>query len=151
MKVNLLCVVMCMIEDMPAGGYFGEQALGGDAVSDCTVTAVDSVECFVLDRRRIEREFKTLPVCVPCSRCSALAASPSLCDERLQNLVVDGVGVSSGKVILSPSAATAEAPTKVARKSTRPVSDIEFSDLEHVAPLGSGTFGRVTLVRHKPV
>lgn len=53
---------ICVAEDMAAGGYFGEQALAKDAVSDCTVTAVDTVDCFVLDRRRIEREIGLLSV-----------------------------------------------------------------------------------------
>jgi hypothetical protein len=42
-------------------------------VSDCSVTAVDSVECFVLDRRRIEREFAAiLPVREPVLHCVVL-------------------------------------------------------------------------------
>lgn len=47
---------------MGAGGYFGELALAADVVSDCTVVAADAVECFVLDRRRIESDIGVLSV-----------------------------------------------------------------------------------------
>jgi CRP-like cAMP-binding protein len=149
-------VLLCAFpaEDMIAGGYFGEQALGGDAVSDCAVTAVDSVECFVLDRRRIEREFASLlPVRFYLHRAPLLFhMTRQLVLYVTQKLVVDGAGVSSGKVLSSPSAIASPAPAPAPSVAKpRLESDIKFGDLQHVAVLGSGTFGRVSLVRHVPV
>ena len=58
---SLFCCA-AFTEDMGAGGYFGELALTTDVVSDCTVVAADVVECFVLDRRRIESDIGVLSV-----------------------------------------------------------------------------------------
>lgn len=56
------CLLLFVAEEMVSGGYFGEQALAGDVLCDCSVVAVDAVECFVLDRRRVESELGSLAV-----------------------------------------------------------------------------------------
>lgn len=69
-----------------------------------------------------------------------------------QSLSPAGAPSKTG-VVLSPASAAATGATAavIPAPKLRPVSDIKFEDLQHVAVLGSGTFGRVSLVRHLPV
>jgi cGMP-dependent protein kinase len=108
------------------GQYFGEMAELDDQVRKATVTAQTACECFTLDRPAFHR---------------ILGSVRGQLEEETKER----------KVALSGAASPGEAqPAKAPSSQDEAAARIEFSQLSPIAVLGSGTFGRVSLVQHKP-
>ena len=100
------------VNQIKAGGHFGETALLKSDKRNATITTIEPTECFVLSREDFTKAFGAL------------------------------------KDIMEREAVEREAELDEAvLKASR--EDIKFEDLEVVAVLGSGTFGRVKLVKSK--
>jgi CRP-like cAMP-binding protein len=100
------------VATLEAGQYFGEMALLDDEERKASIVAVQTVECFVLDRPTFNRIMGSLK--------DILARDRAERDKTLNEL-------ETGSNTLK----------------------IKFEDLNAIAVLGAGTFGRVSLVQEK--
>lgn len=106
-----------------AGDYFGERALLNNDVRAATVTCVQATQCLKLDRVA----FNLL-----------LGPLDNLLKGRVASYNTDSKGGSS-----STGSAEQEEDEEILDRT------IQFGDLIYVATLGRGSFGHVTLVKHK--
>jgi CRP-like cAMP-binding protein len=102
------------------GDYFGELALLDDEVRKATVVATTDCKCFNIDRPTFNRVLGSLQHVMERETAS-----------RYQTLGGNNSNASS----------TAQPVVQLL--------NLKFNELQHIATLGSGTFGRVTLVQDK--
>lgn len=105
--------------DITRGKYFGEHALREDCPREATITAKTKCECFILSRPEFDRLINNKTLVSVMDREIA---------EREELHIGEGKCISDAK----------DAQLKYA-----------LSDLRELAVLGSGTFGKVTLVQDK--
>lgn len=110
------------VGQLKAGTFFGEMALLDDEVRKATVTATVESECFVLERDVFIRILGSVQHIMNKETMSRL--------EILKKSAHDGGG-------------------QVEEEKEEEDPDIAFKDLRQIAMLGSGTFGRVSLVQDK--
>jgi len=104
---------------LSSGQYFGEMALLDDETRKASVIAVSECECFALDRPTFNKIMGSLQQIISRETVSRL--------EALNNAKESSASSNESNTLLN----------------------IKFADLLNLAVLGSGTFGRVTLVQHK--
>jgi CRP-like cAMP-binding protein/tRNA A-37 threonylcarbamoyl transferase component Bud32 len=112
------------VGSLKAGEFFGEMALLEDVARMATVTATSELECFALDRDGFMRILGSMHEMLEEETATRL--------KKLKKAAAADDGALSTETI--------ELEEEVL---------IEFSDLKAIAVLGSGTFGRVSLVQHK--
>lgn len=108
------------VGQLSGGEYFGEMALLDDEVRKATVTATTACECFALDRPTFNKILGSLR--------EALELEKRERNKTLVKSESKGGGVD---------------------KMATVAMDVEFHELKPIAVLGSGTFGRVSLVVNK--
>lgn len=105
-----------------SGEFFGERALLKKEPRAADCIALGRVECLVLDREAFEKQLGKL---------EHIMEREMKRQERLQDIVFNEKG----------------SPTRPPRKKSQ--SEFKLTDFEKVRTIGTGTFGRVTLVYHK--
>lgn len=121
------------VERLAPGGYFGQEALRGKAVSSRDYQATEAnTQVFVLDKAAFEAAVKAT-----LAEVEARAAAP--------------VEAASAGAAAAAAAASSGAGTGAGGHPVPPMqAKMKKADLEVIRTLGAGTFGRVKLVRHKP-
>jgi len=158
------------------GQWFGEAELLGGAAADASVVAVSPVQCFELGADAFRELLGGVEALV--SGQETVAAKHKLTAEearKARRSMVGHLPASAGGAAASgagggahqasaSSAATsaaaaaaagaadpdAQRPRRRARRTRRAMLELSFSDLDQKATLGTGSFGRVKLVLHRP-
>lgn len=115
-----------------SGQYFGEMAELDDEVRKATVTAQTACECFTLDRPAFHR---------------ILGSVRGQLEEETKGRKVAIIGATQGG---GDGQQLGSGGSKGPSAEEEAATKVEFSQLSPIAVLGSGTFGRVSLVQHKP-
>jgi CRP-like cAMP-binding protein len=109
------------VGSLAAGQYFGEMALLDDEVRKASVIATSDCECFALDRQTFTRLMGSLQ--------QVINRETNTRMEALKSAQQDSASASNEPEVQ--------------------LLNLKFSDLQTIGILGSGTFGRVTLVQNK--
>jgi len=169
--------VETVVSTLKVGDYFGEMGLYDGGVREANVIAISSCECFVLDRRsfeallgpadailkrdikkrREENARKHRAVQENFERELRLAEQNEQeqqqlkIEEQKRLTTAEKANEEDGKgemdIDAQPHADMVPPPPADSPKAKR--TDFELADLEPVKTLGTGTFGRVQLVRHR--
>jgi len=135
------------------GQFFGEQALLHDEPRNATIEAMSSVRCLALARKHFD------VVLGPLGEILAHTSEARDADtvEKLGPSAARSRG--SGSAATSPARSSTTTTTSSSSSSSsgsppRPASSIDptirFADVEKLTTIGTGTFGRVYMVEHRP-
>lgn len=138
----------------PSGNFFGERALLKREKRGATVRATsDEVQCLRLHREDFDKLLGSLESLTQEMEAREREAGAAVAEQAVRAVWARGwAGGAVGGGTLAHCA-----PTRTYTRPHQPVDavdkldkSIKFEDLEQLATLGTGTFGRVRLVRHKP-